>query len=83
MTWIAISWFQQLSNTVVRGYIVIIEGPEADQIRNISVDRAVENINITGLEFGMYTLRVIAVGIDGQLSPPSPPLTANTAIPGE
>ena len=80
MTWIAISWFQQLSNTVVRGYIVIVEGPEAG---NISVEGSVRNVNITGLEFGVYTLRVIAVGFDGQLSPPSPPLTANTAIPGE
>ena len=82
VSWIAISWHQDTTNAFVSGYIVLIEGPQIGQTRNVSVDQNVLNVNITSLEFGVYTLRVIAIGIDGQLSPPSPSLTTTTTIPG-
>ena len=61
----------------------MVESLETGQIRNISIDEKVSDANITGLQSGMYTLRVLAVGVDGQLSPPSSPIIASTTIPGE
>ena len=82
MSWIAISWYQNTPNAFITGYLVLVEGPQGVLTRNVSVDQNVSNVNITSLESGTYTLRVIAVGIDGQLSLPSPSLTTTTTIPG-
>ena len=82
VSWIAISWYQDTPNAFITGYLVLVEGPQGVQTRNVSVDQNVLNVNITSLELGMYTFRVIAVGIDGQLSLPSLSLTTTTAIPG-
>ena len=59
---------------------VIRSGMEWD----ITVDENETTVNVTDLLPGNdYIIRISAVGIDGQTSPPSTPLTPNTTFPGD
>ena len=81
MSWIAISWSQQLPSTV-NGYVVLVEGLESNSTQNISLG-IVMSTNITDLDYGVYRITVRAIGIDGQVSSSSVPVTTSTIIPGE
>ena len=48
--------------------------------RNITLEGNGTSVNVTGLQSGTeYSIRVIAIGSDGQTSTPSAVLTASTA----
>ena len=50
---------------------------------NVTVDGSESSMNVTGLLPGTeYTLRVVAVAVDGQISPPSSAITVSTTVPG-
>lgn len=80
-SWIMFSWQQDTTNTNIMQYIVIISG--GGRQMNTTVDGSETSTNMTGLQPGTpYMLRVITVAQDGQKSPPSITLLANTSIPG-
>lgn len=71
---ISLSW---LPSTNVTTYIIVVSGGASDF--NVTVEGSVNNRNVTGLLYSTeYSLRVIAVGRDGQQSLPSVYITATT-----
>ena len=81
-TWIALSWEQVPTSTVVVNQTVIISGRGATH--NVTVDGSQSSVNVTELTSGVtYTLQVVAVAEDGQLSFPSVPVTSMTLFPCE
>jgi len=49
----------------------------------MTVDGSESSANVTGLLPGTeYTLRVVAVTMDGQISPPSVAIVVSTTVPG-
>jgi len=80
-TWIAFSWEQNQMNREITKYIILISGGGTE--RNLTVDGAQMSTNVTELESGTeYRLKVVAVAMDGQRSPPSNVLIATTTLPG-
>ena len=80
-SWIAFSWQHNTTNLNIVRYIITISGDGREM--NVTVDRSETSTNVTGLHPGtQYMLRVIAVALDGQNSPPSIELLAHTSIPG-
>ena len=80
-TWIAFSWQQDQMNREITEYVILISGGGTG--RNVTVGGAQMSTNVTELESGTeYRLRVVAVAMDGQTSPPSNVLIATTTLPG-
>ena len=70
------------TSTVVVNQTVIISGNGTTH--NVTVDGSQSNVNITELTSGVtYTLQVVAVAEDGQMSFPSVPVTSMTLFPCE
>ena len=79
-TWIALSWEQVLTSTVVVNQTVIISGNGTTH--NMTVDGSQSNLNVTELMSGLvYTLRIIAVAEDGEMSFPSVTIRVMTLFP--
>lgn len=80
-TWIALSWEQLLTSTVVSNQTIIVRGGDRDY--NVTVDKSQSNANVTNLPPGtMISLSVVAVAEDGQMSFPSVAATAMTLFSG-
>ena len=80
-SWITFSWQQSSMNVSIMRHIILVSGGGLE--RNVTVDGSQTDVNVTGLQSGTeYALRVIAVAIDGQRSPPSVALLATTSEPG-
>ena len=76
-TWITLSWEQVPTSTVVVNQTVIISG--GGTTHNVTVDGGQSILNVTELLSGVtYTLQVVAVAEDGQMSFPSVSITAMT-----
>ena len=68
-------------NSVVESYIVVVNGSGTEV--NYTVNGTKVNLNITNLKGNTeYSLRVIAVGTNGETSSPSATINAVTTIPG-
>ena len=81
-TWITLSWETVPTSTVVVNQTIIISG--GGTTYNVTMDGSQSNINITELMSGVtYTLQVVAVAEDGQMSFPSVPVTSMTLFPCE
>ena len=80
-TWIVISWDSTLSVGIVT-YIVNATGDSGGV--SVMVDGSDTQVNVTGLQPGTeYTLTVVSVSVNEEVSPPSDPLIAMTsARPG-
>ena len=80
-SWITFSWQQLLTFTNVSNQIVIVSGGGREW--NVTVEGSESNTNVTELEPATkYTLRVVAVAEDGQMSFPSVAVVAMTQLPG-
>ena len=78
VSWIVLSW---QSNIAVESYNVAVSGGGTEV--NYTVNGTEVNLNVTGLRGNTeYSLRVIAIGTNGETSSPSATITAVTAIPG-
>ena len=76
-TWIAFHWTQIQNEVKVARQIISASGGGMQW--EITVDSDQTTVNVTNLNPGTeYIFRIIAVGIDGQLSPRSSPLTTTT-----
>lgn len=65
----------------ITGHIVLVSGDDMEH--NVTIGGAQMSTNVTGLQPGSeYTLRLVAVAMDGQMSPLSFALSATTALPG-
>ena len=81
-TWITLSWEQVPTSTVVVNQTVIISG--GGITHNVTVDGSQSSLNVTELTSGVtYTLQVVAVADDGQMSFPSVAVTSMTLFPCE
>ena len=77
-TWIVLSWQQDMH--IDRYIIMITVGGRGT---NTTVDGSESTTNVTGLLPGTeYTLRVVAVAVNGQISPPSVTIVVSTTVPG-
>ena len=67
-------------DTNIIRYIVIVSGHGG---LNVTVDGNTTIVNVTGLEPDIvYSVSVIAIGPDEQISPPSVPMKQATTVPG-
>lgn len=79
-TWIALSWEQVPTSTVVSNQTILISG--GGSAVNLTVDGTHSYLNVTGLKSGiLHSLQVLAVAEDGQMSFPSVAVTAMTLFP--
>ena len=79
-TWITLSWEQIITSAGISLQLVIVSG--GPHLYNKTVDGMKAASNITGLHSGvMYTLQVISVAEDGQMSFPSVSAAAMTQLP--
>ena len=77
-SWIVLSW---QSNIAVESYNVAVSGGGTEV--NYTVNGTEVNLNVTGLRGNTeYSLRVIAIGTNGETSSLSATITAVIAIPG-
>lgn len=77
-TWIVVSWEQ---DPRIDRYIITVSGE--DEETSVTVDGSESSVNVTGLLPGTaYRVRMVAVAMDGQISPPSAALDASTTTPG-
>lgn len=66
-TWVVISWQE---GTNIDRYIIMVT--PGGRETNVTVDGSESSTNVTGLLPGTkYALRMVAVAVDGQISPPS------------
>ena len=76
-TWIALSWEQVPTSTVVSNQTILVSG--GGSAVNHTVDGSHSYLNITGLKSRiLYSLQILAVAEDGQMSFPSVAVTAMT-----
>ena len=79
-TWISLSWEQVLTSAGISSQIVILS--LAATTHNVTVDGGQSNWNITDLLPGnIYTIQIVVVADDGQMSFPSVAITALTLYP--
>ena len=79
-TWLILSWEQVVTSSGVLFQLVLVSGGSADH--NIIVDGERAKSNTTNLVSGvMYSMRVVTVAEDGQMSFPSVSAQAMTQLP--
>ena len=79
-TWLILSSEQVVTSSGVLFQLVLVSGGSADH--NITVDGERAKSNITHLDSGvMYSMRVVTVAEDGQMSFPSVSAQAMTQLP--
>ena len=77
LSWIQLSWSLFPGDALITTQVILVSGGGTE--RNITLEGNGTSVNVTGLQSGTeYTFTVIAVGSDGQTSPPSVSLTAST-----
>ena len=75
-----ISWQQNMVDTNIMRYVVIVSGHGG---LNVTVDGNTTTVNVTSLQPDIeYSVSVIAIGPDEQISPPSVPIKQATTVPG-
>ena len=79
-TWIEFTWEQLSTSHNVSNYVITVNGAGSREV-NVTVESSASRANVTELEpTTEYTLTVIALTVDGQMSHPSIPLTILTGI---
>ena len=79
-TWIEFTWEQVSTSHNVSNYVITVNGAGSREV-NVTVESSASRANVTELEpTTEYTLTVIALTVDGQMSHPSVPLTILTGI---
>ena len=79
--WILFSWTQSPLDQNITRYIIAVSRGGIQ--RNVTKEDIQPRANVTGLQPGTeYTLQVVAVAIDEQMSPLSVALVATTSVPG-
>ena len=80
-TWIMFSWKQVPTSNPISTQVLIVSSGNSEQ--NITVDHNVSSTNITELLPGtVYTLRIVVIAVDEQMSFPSVPISAMTLSAG-
>ena len=78
-SWIILSWEQVVTSSGVRFQLVLVRGGGREY--NVTVNSQRANSNITDLDSGtMYSMRIVTVAEDGQMSFPSLSALAMTQV---